>query len=215
VTIEDPIEYQIPGINQVQVDPKIALSFAAGLRAVLRQDANVLMVGEIRDQETALVAARAASTGHLILSTLHTNSAIGALTALRNLGVPPYVIANTLICVVAQRLVRRVCGECATKRRIRKSDTEALGLPKSTRKMVPKAVGCEQCYRTGFAGRTGIYEILRNSPEIMKLIADEKGEAEIRETARKEGFRPLMKDAGKKVMGGVTTPEEVLRSVAV
>jgi type II secretory ATPase GspE/PulE/Tfp pilus assembly ATPase PilB-like protein len=215
VTIEDPIEYQLPGINQVQVDSKVSLSFAAGLRSILRQDANVLMVGEIRDQETALVAGRAASTGHLILSTLHTNSAVGAMNTLRNLGLPSYVIANTLICVVAQRLVRVVCQECAEKRRISKSEAVSLGLGERSRRSVLRAVGCEKCYHTGYVGRTGVYEILENTPKVAALIADEKGEAEILKAASTKGHKTLIEAAARKVIDGTTTPEEVFRTIAV
>lgn len=215
VTIEDPIEYQLPGVNQVQVDGKVNLSFATGLRAILRQDANVLMVGEIRDQETALVAGRAASTGHLILSTLHTNSAVGAITTLRNLGLPSYVIANTLICVVAQRLLRVVCPECAEKRRISKSEAVLLGLGEGSRRTVLRAVGCEKCYHTGYAGRTGVYEILENTTKIAALIADEKGESDILKAAASQHHNTLIEAAARKVLDRTTTPEEVFRTIAV
>jgi type II secretory ATPase GspE/PulE/Tfp pilus assembly ATPase PilB-like protein len=215
VTIEDPIEYSLPGVSQVQVDVRVDLNFASGLRAILRQDANILMVGEIRDSETAGVAARAASTGHLLFSSLHTNTAVGAVSTLRHLGVPSFMIANTLICVVAQRLARKVCPNCAESYVPPKSVAAALGLVKNSKQEILRAKGCDDCLHTGYVGRTGIYEILKISEPIAALITDEKSEREILEASLADGQKTLAANAIQKVLDGVTTAEELFRIIVL
>lgn len=215
VTIEDPIEYQLPGINQVQVDAKIDLDFAMGLRAILRQDANVLMVGEIRDPETAKTAVRAATTGHLLFSTLHTNSAVGAITTLRHLGVLPFLIASSLVCVIAQRLVRVVCPNCCKKEIPSPGIRNELGLAAQSRRPVSVAVGCDACFHTGYVGRTGIYEVLAISSALREMIIDERPEAEIFQKAVEEGMTPLAEAGKKKILSGETTCEEFARILYV
>ncbi|MDP6438484.1 MAG: ATPase, T2SS/T4P/T4SS family [Candidatus Brocadiia bacterium] len=213
VTIEDPVEYQLPGINQVQVDLRTELTFASMLRSVLRQDADVMMVGEIRDSDTAHVAVRAAMTGHLVLSTLHTNDAVGAIITLRHLGVPAFLIPNSVIVVVAQRLVRVVCPDCRRKFKPPKSVLSAAGLsPQAARSITfYEAVGCEKCFQAGYRGRTGIYEIFRMSEGIKEMILQGAGHGELLEQAAEEGMLTLMKAGMAKVRAGVTTLEELLR----
>jgi len=213
VTIEDPVEYQLPGINQVQIDSRVHRTFANMLRSVVRQDADVMMVGEIRDEDTARVAVRAAMTGHLVFSTLHTNDAVGAIDTLRHLRIPPFLITSSLISVVAQRLVRKVCPACRRKRRPNKALLAAVGLtPQAARGITfYKAVGCEACYQSGYKGRTGIFEVLRMSDKVKGLILNEASHDQIVAAAREEGMMSLVECGVKKVRAGVTTLEEVLR----
>jgi len=186
ITIEDPIEYHLPGIRQMQVNPKIGLRFADGLSAVLRQDPDVIMVGEIRDAETAKVAVQAALTGHLVFSTLHTNDAPGAITRLLDMGVEPFLISSSIIGVLSQRLVRTICAEC-------------------------KGEGCKVCFQTGFRGRIGIFELMIPVEKIRRLITAKASADEIREAAIKAGMQVLCEDGQKKVADGITTMQEVLR----
>ncbi len=212
ITIEDPIEYQLRGITQVQVQPKIGLTFSQGLRAMLRHDPDVMMVGEIRDLETAEIAIRVALTGHLVFSTLHTNDAAGAVARLLDIGVEPYLIASSLSCVIAQRLVRLICPSC---RRIVEAPPEAL--PELNEPFEPenaliaRGAGCAQCHQTGFHGRTVIYEILPVSEGIRELIAQRVPAHKLREKALAEGMRTLRQCGWEKVRRELTTPEEVLR----
>jgi type IV pilus assembly protein PilB len=213
VTIEDPVEYQLPGVNHVQVNPRAGLSFADGLRAILRQDPNIIMVGEIRDTETADVAVRSALTGHLVLSTLHTNDAAGALTRLLDMGVEPYLIASSVLGVLAQRLVRRVCNHCreayeadaGTFRSYRCNPTSG------DRVRVYRAVGCPRCSGTGYAGRFPIFEFLRVTPAIREMVTQRAPLPELRALAMKEGMQLLIQDGLSKALEGWTTPEEVFR----
>lgn len=216
VTIEDPVEYQLPGINQVQIDLRVDRTFANMLRAVIRQDANVLMVGEIRDEDTAHVAMRAAMIGHLVLSTMHTNDAVGAVVALRQLGVPSYLIPNALVAVVAQRLIRRLCPDCRKKHKPPKTLLDAAGLTaqKASRITFFKAVGCENCFETGYRGRTGIFEVFRISAELRELVLEGATHAQLFEQARAEGMVTLLEAGLKKIRDGITTLEEVLRVTA-
>ncbi|MDQ3069352.1 MAG: Flp pilus assembly complex ATPase component TadA [Acidobacteriota bacterium] len=215
ITIEDPIEYQIPGVNQTQVNEKARLTFASALRAILRQDPDVILVGEIRDQETAKIAMQAAQTGHLVLSTLHTDDAPSTTTRLMDMGLEPYVIGSALVGVVAQRLVRRLCPHCRrqftpppdTLRLLHISETDAASIP------FYKAVGCDQCSHTGYRGRIGIYEVMRVNERVRRMIAQRVGEDTIRETALSTGMLSLGEDGLAKVKAGVTTPEELLRVV--
>src|SRR5688572_22202444 len=215
ITIEDPIEYQLPGINQTQVNEKIKLTFASALRSILRQDPDVILVGEIRDQETARIAMQAAQTGHLVLSTLHTDDAPSVVTRLSDIGVEPYVSASALIGVIAQRLMRRLCMHCRrpytpeaeTLRAMSVTDTEASTLT------FYRAVGCDQCNHTGYRGRIGIYEVMRVTDKVRRMIAQRASEDAIREVAQATGMLSLGDDALAKVKAGVTTAEELLRVV--
>ena len=211
ITIEDPIEYQLKGINQIQVSEKAGLTFARGLRAILRHDPDVLLIGEIRDQETAQIAVQASLTGHLVFSTLHTNDAPGALTRLVDMGVEPYLVASSLEAVLAQRLVRVLCTQC------KQEDTtpttlalkNQLGFPKDT--VVYRAVGCRECRNTGYHGRRAIFEWMDTSNEIRQLILRNASSGEIGIAARRGGMRTLADDGWRLVRAGVTTAQEVLR----
>jgi type II secretion system protein E len=211
ITIEDPIEYQLKGINQIQVSEKSGLTFGRGLRAILRHDPDVLLIGEIRDQETAQIAVQASLTGHLVFSTLHTNDAPGALTRLVDMGVEPYLVASSLEAVLAQRLVRVLCPLCKQV-----DDSPAAASLRTELKLTPeqpiyKAVGCRECRQTGYHGRRAIFEWMDTNHEIRRLILKNSSSGEIREAARKAGMRPLVEDGWRLVAEGVTTPEEVLR----
>ncbi|PYQ79360.1 MAG: type II secretion system protein GspE [Acidobacteria bacterium] len=215
ITIEDPIEYQIPGVNQTQINEKIKLTFASALRSILRQDPDVILVGEIRDAETAKIAMQAAQTGHLVLSTLHTDDAPSVVTRLADIGTEPYVIAGALIGVVAQRLVRRLCTHCRrqytppaeTLRALNISEADAAGF------VFFKSVGCDQCNHTGYRGRIGIYEVMRVTDKLRRLIASKATEDQIRDAAISGGMISLGEDGLAKVKAGITTPEELLRVV--
>jgi type IV pilus assembly protein PilB len=215
ITIEDPIEYQIPGINQTQVNEKIKLTFASALRSILRQDPDVILVGEIRDAETAKIAMQAAQTGHLVLSTLHTEDAPSVVTRLMDIGTEPYVIAGALVGVVAQRLVRRLCVHCRRQYTPPSETLRALNMPDSEAAAIPfyKSVGCEQCNHTGYRGRIGIYEVLRVNDKLRRAIAERASEAQIRDIALASGMMTLGEDGLAKVKSGVTTAEELLRVV--
>ncbi len=213
VTIEDPVEYQLAGVNHVQVNPRTGLSFADGLRAILRQDPNIIMIGEIRDGETADVAVRSALTGHLVLSTLHTNDASGALTRLIDMGVEPYLIASSVLGALAQRLVRRLCSACKEACVV---DAEAFldygcSPPAPDRVTIYRAVGCPRCSGTGYAGRFPIFEFLRVTPAIQEMVTERCSVAEIRQHAVDEGMKLLITDGLQKALEGETTPEEVFR----
>ena len=215
ITIEDPIEYQLPGINQTQVNEKIKLTFAAALRSILRQDPDVILVGEIRDQETARIAMQAAQTGHLVLSTLHTDDAPSAVTRLTDIGIEPYVIASATIGVVAQRLVRRLCSACRRQYTPNSDTLRALNITEAEAANIPfyRPVGCEACHQTGYKGRIGIYEVMKISDRLRRMIAQRAGEDAIREVAQSTGMLTLGDDALAKVKAGVTTAEELLRVV--
>ena len=213
VTIEDPIEYQLPGINQVQVDSKVDLTFASGLRAVLRQDANILMVGEIRDAETAAIAVRAALTGHLLFATLHTNDAPSAVTTLTHLGVKPFLIASSVIGVVAQRLVRTICPHCKEEYEPDAALKEELGLGAKEKVKLSRGKGCENCFRTGYIGRTGVYEVLHMTDTIRGLITEGESEVKIKKTAIDEKMSTVRDSCIKKVLAGITTVDELIRTV--
>ncbi len=226
ITIEDPIEYRLEGITQTQVEPVKGYTFANGLRAIVRQDPDVILVGEIRDGETANIAIQAALTGHLVLSTLHTNDAAGTIARLVNLGVKPYDIGPALNMVVAQRLVRKVCKDCKKMREITDEELNFLkkhlsGLPANIK--IPKiekglkiaqAIGCENCNFTGYKGRCGIYEIILFDEEMEKFILKEQSIAALREKARGKGMVSMFQDGLIKVLEGTTTIEEVERVAA-
>jgi type IV pilus assembly protein PilB len=209
ITIEDPVEYKIEGINQIQVNPKVGVTFADGLRSILRQDPDVIMVGEIRDGETASIAMQAAQTGHLVLSTIHTNSAASAVTRLRDLGLPPYVIASSVGTIIAQRLVRKLCPHCAAPGA--QIDQAILSRLRVDPEKVKHAVGCEQCSGVGYAGRTGLFSILEITEPVRAAIRDGRSEAEVEGLARGFGFKSLLESAVQAVEEGRTTLEEVER----
>jgi general secretion pathway protein E len=212
ITIEDPVEYQLRGVNQIHVKPKIGLTFAAGLRHIVRQDPDVIMVGEIRDVETADIGIHAALTGHLVFSTLHTNDAPGALTRLLDMGVEPYLIASVLEGVLAQRLVRLVCTGCRQPHQPEVNDLRALGVdrvPATAR--LSRGAGCDDCRGTGYRGRTGIYEFMVMSEELRSLALRKTPGHEIRQRAVAGGMTSLRQDGWQKCCLGVTTVEEILR----
>ncbi len=213
ITVEDPVEYQLEGINQVQVDRHINLIFSTALRAMLRQAPNIIMVGEIRDYETAEVAINAALTGHLVFSTLHTNDAPGAITRLVDMGVKPFLVASGVRAVMAQRLLRRVCGSCARPTPVTEVEKRILHLSDEylANHEFIKGAGCEACNGTGYKGRLGIYEIFIVSPDIGDLIFSNQPTGVIREAARRGGMRSLRDDAVRKAEAGVSTLEEVIR----
>jgi len=209
ITIEDPVEYQLDGVNQIQVKPQIGLTFANGLRSIVRQDPDVIMVGEIRDFETAEIAVQAALTGHLVFSTLHTNDAAGAISRLLEMGVPDYLLASSLLGVLAQRLVRQLCSNCRKEARFQGSSVEGFDgdLPAA----LWEAGGCEACSDTGYLGRIGIFELLPASAEICKLISQKADANAVRALARTQGMRLLREDGWQKVREGITTLAELLR----
>jgi general secretion pathway protein E len=209
LTVEDPVEYQLPGVSQVEVHPRIGLTFAAALRSMLRQDPDVIMVGEIRDRETAEIAVQAALTGHLVLSTLHTNDAPSAVTRLLDMGVEDYLVAATVEGIVAQRLVRRVCPDCAAPHRPDAELLARVGL--GAQSTLRTGTGCEKCDGTGYRGRLGIYEILMLSDRTRGLIVGRAPLDELRAAARADGMLTLRMDGTAKALQGETTLEEVLR----
>ncbi len=204
ITIEDPVEYQMDGINQIHVNPQIGLTFAAGLRHIVRQDPDVIMVGEIRDYETAEVAIRAALTGHFVYSTLHTNDAPSAITRLTDMGVENYLICSSLVAVLAQRLVRVICPAC-------KAPAGERLTPSGEMIPVWRGRGCEKCFSAGYLGRVGIFEMMEMNDEIRRLIMAGADAAVLTEAARRHGMRSLREDGWQKVRQGLTTAEEVLR----
>jgi type IV pilus assembly protein PilB len=215
ITIEDPIEYQIPGINQTQVNEKAKLTFASALRAILRQDPDVILVGEIRDHETAKIAMQASQTGHLVLSTLHTDDAPSTVTRLMDMNLEPYVIASAVIGVVAQRLVRRLCQACRRQYTPEAETLRALNMTESDAAHFAfyRAVGCEECNHTGYRGRMGIYEVMRVNDKVRRLIAQKAGEDMVRDAAIAAGMITLGEDALSKVKSGATSAEELFRVV--
>ncbi len=212
ITIEDPVEYQIKGVSQIQVNPKVGLTFATGLRSVLRQDPDIIMVGEIRDSETADIAVHAALTGHLVLSTLHTNDAPSAVTRLADMGVEPFLIASSLEGVIAQRLVRRICRNCIEEYKPSEEELRELGI-RDYEGPLYRGRGCEECLWTGYRGRIGIFEVLELDEDLKKLVAETQDANEIREAARKKGFRTMIEDGIEKVVSGITTSSEVISAV--
>ncbi|MGH8372151.1 MAG: GspE/PulE family protein, partial [Gammaproteobacteria bacterium] len=214
-TVEDPIELVDPAFNQMQVQQNIDLTFASGVRTLLRQDPDIIMIGEIRDAETADMAVQAALTGHLVLSTLHTNDAPSSITRLMDLDVPPYLIHSSLLGVIAQRLVRTLCPHCRKQTELPDEQWQALVAPWKARKPahVYMAVGCLECRNTGYKGRIGIYEMLNLSPKLKQLLTDHFEDDALRQAAIREGMKPLRLRGAQKVAEGVTTIEEVLRVV--
>ncbi|HSI45276.1 MAG TPA: GspE/PulE family protein, partial [Methylophilus sp.] len=212
-TVEDPIEMIEPAFNQMQVTQNIGLGFAEGIRTLMRQDPDIIMVGEIRDQQTADMAIQAALTGHLVLSTLHTNDAPSAITRLLDLGVPAYLIHSSVLGIMAQRLVRTLCPHCKIEGEISNAEWASITRPFKAAKpnKIMKAVGCQECRHTGYRGRTGIYEMLTLTPAIRKLITPETDLLQLRQAATQAGLQPLMLNGAEKVAAGMTTVAEVLK----
>ncbi len=215
ITVEDPVEYQLEGVGQIQVNPKIGLTFAQGLRSILRQDPDVIMVGEIRDRETAEISIQASLTGHLVLSTLHTNDASTAVSRLLEMGIEPFLVSSSLMCVIAQRLVRTVCTGCKIKYEPSVREREIIERHGITVDALYKGSGCNNCNGTGYYGRTGLFEILNVTHSIRDLINKRADAHTIREKAVSEGMRLLREDGLMKAVKGITTMEEVLRVTSV
>ncbi|PIP68663.1 MAG: type II secretion system protein GspE [Candidatus Omnitrophica bacterium CG_4_9_14_0_2_um_filter_42_8] len=210
ITIEDPVEYHLGRIRQSQVNPKAGLTFAAGLRSILRQDPDIIMVGEIRDKETAEISVQAALTGHLVFSTLHTNDAAGALSRLIDMGIEPFLISSSMLGILAQRLVRKICDKC--KEEYIPSEDILKGLGVGQKKGFFKGKGCSVCKNTGYSGRIGIFELLIVNDKIRKLIVDKASSDVIKKTAIETGMKTLRDDGLDKVLKGITTPEEVIKA---
>lgn len=212
ITVEDPVEYLLEGINQVTARPDIGLTFASALRSILRQDPNIIMIGEIRDFETVDIAIKAALTGHLVLSTLHTTTATGSIVRLVNMGVEPFLITSSLVLVGAQRLVRRICPNCKEPYNISDDILKSLKLKKESGKAVfYKGKGCDLCFGSGYKGRVGLLEVLTLTPKIKSLVMENAQEYQIREEARKEGMKTLREVGIENALAGTTTLEEILR----
>jgi type II secretory ATPase GspE/PulE/Tfp pilus assembly ATPase PilB-like protein len=216
ITVEDPVEYHVPGVNQIQVNHKVGLTFADGLRAVLRHDPDVVMIGEIRDKETADTAVQASLTGHLVFSTLHTNDAAGATTRLLDMGVEPFLVASSVEAILAQRLVRRVCPECVESYTPDPADLPRdLALAPGQTLVRGRATGCRHCRGTGYRGRIGIYEILRLSDEVRELVMQRLNAHRIAAAAEaSHDLFKLRQDGCAKALAGLTTVEEVVMALA-
>jgi len=218
ITIEDPVEYQLPGVNHIQVNPRAGLTFATGLRSIVRHDPDIIMIGEVRDVETAEIAVQAALTGHLVLTTIHTNDAPGALTRLQDMGIEQFLVASAVIGVVSQRLVRLLCPHCKVPE---PAPAEIVAwLESMVKEPLPpaqfhRARGCAQCRHTGYLGRTGIYEVLPMTESIRRLVLGRASASELGEAGRAEGMATMRVDGMLKAMRGLTTVEEVLRVTRV
>jgi general secretion pathway protein E len=210
MTVEDPIEYDLDGVGQTQVNPRVDMSFARALRSILRQDPDVILVGEIRDLETAQIAVQASLTGHLVIATLHTNDAASAVTRLTDMGIEPFLLGSSLIGVLAQRLVRRLCPQCKTAYAPSRQEWATLDSSQAPAS-VYRAAGCEQCNHTGYRGRTGLYELMTIDEPLRRLIHDNAGEHLIRQHAETHGMHVLREDGLRWVLAGETSIEEVLR----
>lgn len=213
ITVEDPVEADVDGINQVQVNEKAGLTFASALRSILRQDPDIIMIGEIRDEETAGIAVKAAITGHLVVSTLHTNSAASTITRMEDMGIEPYLIADSTVGIIAQRLVRRLCPKCKKPHPMNDMDKQRLRMQgKGTPTIYePGGTNCAFCNGTGFRGRIGVYEIMPLTPEIRRVVAGGGGAEEIQKVALQQGMTTLRRGAAKLVLQGVTSISEVER----
>lgn len=211
ITIEDPVEYKLPLIRQIQVNPKVNLTFASGLRSILRQDPDIIMVGEIRDLETAEIAVQASLTGHLVFSTLHTNDAAATITRLIDMGVEPFLIASSVVCVLAQRLIRMICPACKEKYTPSAELLKDIGLPVEKKTVFYKGLGCSRCMKSGYKGRIGIYELMVIDEKLRNLITSKAAAAEIKKHAQSSGMLTLKEDGIRKIREGLTSVEEVLR----
>ena len=211
ITVEDPVEYQLLGVGQMQVNPKINLTFAAGLRSILRQDPDVIMIGEIRDRETAEIAIHASLTGHLVFSTLHTNDAASAATRLIDMGIEPFLVASSVVAVLAQRLLRRICPDCKRPYRASEEELSRLDLPPGAAVTLYRGAGCAACSQTGYRGRTGIFELMVLDDDIRRLIGGKADSTAIKQTAIAKGMVTLKQEGAERVIQGHTTLEEVMR----
>ena len=211
ITVEDPVEANIDGINQVQVNTKANLTFASALRSILRQDPDIIMIGEIRDGETATIAVQASITGHMVVSTLHTNSAAGTITRLEDMGIPPYLLADSVVGVIAQRLVRKLCPVGKKKKPASAEEKELLNLPADREVTIYESCGCPQCDGTGYHGRIGVYEILEMTPRLKSIISRNGGAENIKEQALKEGMHTLRMSAAEYVLDGITSISEMAK----
>jgi len=211
ITLEDPVEYQIKGVNQVQINDKVGMTFASGLRAILRQDPDIIAVGEIRDGETADIAMRAAITGHMVMSTIHTSDAIAAVDRLIDIGVEPYLIAGAVRGIMSQRLVRRICPHCREEYTPDPEELEQLGLQMKRGTTFYRGKGCPMCFHTGYHGRTGVFEVVKITPALRRAILDRSPREKLRELALASGYVPLEVNAVRMVFEGVTTVEEALK----
>ncbi|MBQ7775742.1 MAG: Flp pilus assembly complex ATPase component TadA [Lachnospiraceae bacterium] len=211
ITVEDPVEANIDGINQVQVNNKAELTFASALRSILRQDPDIIMIGEIRDQETASIAVQASITGHLVVSTLHTNSSASTITRLEDMGIESYLIADSVIGVIAQRLVRRLCPKCKAERIATAEEKQMMDYPVDKPLTMYAPTGCANCDNTGYRGRIGVYEIMTVTPELKRIISARLGAEKIKEQALKDGMSTLHMSASKYVIEGITSYEEMIR----
>ncbi|GAB4290934.1 MAG: type II secretion system ATPase GspE [Myxococcota bacterium] len=213
ITVEDPVEYQLPGISQIQVQPKIGLTFAHVLRSILRQDPDVILIGETRDLETAEIAIQASLTGHLVFSTLHTNDAASSITRLVDMGVEPFLVSSSLVAILAQRLIRRVCPTCREPYTPTKADLDKIGLDRSLLKddIIYRSRGCPECLNTGYQGREGIYELMTVDDDIRQMILTKGSSTELKKAARARGMLTLREDGARKVAEGLTTIAEVMR----
>jgi general secretion pathway protein E len=210
ITVEDPVEYRLAKIRQIQLNTKAGMTFASGLRAILRQDPDIIMVGEIRDGETAQIAVQASLTGHLVLTTIHTNSAAAAVMRLKDMGVEPFLLASTLQAVLAQRLVRRLCPHCKQGYAPTDAECGVLGVEPKPDLIIYRAVGCEACVNTGYAGRLGLYELLQVTPRLRDLIHDGAREAALEAEAFRQSDT-LLQSGARHVLAGETSLEDVLR----
>lgn len=211
ITVEDPVEANIDGINQIQVNAKANLTFASALRSILRQDPDIIMIGEIRDQETATIAVQASITGHLVVSTLHTNSSASTITRLENMGIEPYLIADSIIGVIAQRLVRRLCPDCKRQRRATQEEKEFMGRNPAEDTLIYEPCGCPKCDHTGYKGRIGVYEIMQMTPKLKTIISRREGADAIRTQALQEGMHTLHMSAVEYVLEGITSYNEMVK----
>jgi len=211
ITVEDPVEYSLEGINQVQVNEKAGLTFATALRSILRQDPDIIMIGEIRDTETAEIAIRSAITGHLVLSTLHTNDAAGAVTRLVDMGIEPYLVSSSVVGVIAQRLARKICDNCRISYKASKGEKELLGISENEDITLYKGRGCPVCNKTGYRGRIPIYEIMTVTSDIRELINAKVSSDVIGAQAVKNGMKTLRESAKRLVLQGKTTIDEMIR----
>ncbi|MBN1787920.1 MAG: Flp pilus assembly complex ATPase component TadA, partial [Sedimentisphaerales bacterium] len=211
ITIEDPIEYQLGGISQMQVATRKGMTFVTALRHVLRQDPDVIMVGEVRDQETARMAIQSSLTGHLVFSTLHTNDSAGTISRLLDLGVEPYLVSSSLIAILAQRLVRRICPECKERYEPAEHELKDLGITDKADGEFYVGAGCSKCYNTGYKGRTGIYELMMIDEEVREMIHNRQTAGVIKQREIEKGLKTLRMDGARKVLAGATTIAEVLR----
>ncbi len=213
VTLEDPVEYQIDGVNQVQINEKTGMSFSSGLRSILRQDPDIVCVGEIRDSETAEIAMRAALTGHLVISTLHTNDAITSIDRLEDMDVPPYLIASSLKGVISQRLVRRICPHCREAYTPSREELEAVGIHSDEALTLYRGKGCADCFHTGYRGRIGVFEILMIDRELRMAVSEGATRLQLEQIAERNGFISLPEQCRKLVLAGVTTAEDAIRTI--